>query len=183
MRTRPRRVEVVLTWREMRMAADAAVDQQLRHLMKNDEPSLPHPRDGGWLDPDEHGWQVGIEGVLPEFAVAKCLGLYWPGATNASHGGDVGRFEVRWTSRDDGSLIVKPKDPDDRPYILVVGGPKRFELVGWLDGKEAKQPQYWRDDVPIPAWFVRQHYLRELGEVLEDSQPPAYDDDDDTRPF
>jgi hypothetical protein len=93
--------------------------------------------------------------------VAKSLGAYWHGFASDPFAlpGDVGRVQVRSTTREDGCLIVQRADPDDAWFVLVVGRVPTFRLAGWLPGAEAKRPEWWRANAPHPAFFVPQHAL------------------------
>jgi hypothetical protein len=144
------------------MAALAGVDRRIRHLYRgsddrHDAPSL------------DSGWQLDVQSVIAEFAVAKALGWYWPGADDAYqgfHSGDVARLEVRSTSHLDGRLIVHDDDKDDAAYVLVVGLPPRLHLPGWIAGTDAKNHRYWNPAARTPAFFVPQTMLRPLAELV-----------------
>jgi hypothetical protein len=141
------------------MAANAGVDRHIMDLCRG-------CRDRYGASSDEAGWQMHITGVLAEFAVAKTLGHYWPGADPALYErGDVALLQVRSTTRRDGCLIVHPADPDQAAYVLVVGVPPGLLIPGWLPGTEAKAERYWRDG-ERPAFFVPQGALRPLGELV-----------------
>ncbi len=110
------------------------------------------------------GWGEHITGALAEYAVAKHLGQPWsPGKRGDS---DVGAYQVRYTGRTDGALILHPDDDDAAPYILVVGGPFRFTLVGWTWGADGKQARFWAEPVKgRAAYFVPADELYDLSEM------------------
>jgi hypothetical protein len=72
---------------------------------------------------------------------------------------DVEHLHVRQTAHRDGSLIIRPGDPDGI-YVLVTGQCPTFTIVGWIHSSDAKQPHYWRSPDGGPgAWFVPQRKL------------------------
>jgi hypothetical protein len=156
-------VIVELTWREVRLAACAAIDLRLRHMAQGGQPE----RWGRSLDGT---WQREIEGALGEIVVAKAFDRYWLAAESYARAtGDVARLQVRSTSREGGGLIVHPDDADDAVFILViVGRPPRFRVPGWLPGDEAKLDRWWRDDIPVPAFLIPQNELRPIDELLDE---------------
>lgn len=105
----------------------------------------------------EDPWGLDIVGALGELAVAKVFDAYPhpDGGVGPSYGGDITRrFEVRATTRLDGSLIVHDRDPDDRQFILVRGQVPTLEVAGWIFGSQAKQLEFWRTSTGRPAYFV-----------------------------
>jgi hypothetical protein len=110
-------------------------------------------------------WAAHIEGAAAELAVSKYLDRYWIAVVPDPSllPGDVGeRTQVRCTARANGCLIVHEDDPDDHGFILVVGAMPRFKIVGWLFGREAKHPTFWREDTGRPAYFVPQTALKPM---------------------
>lgn len=101
-----------------------------------------------------NAWEDQITGAMGEIVLAKALDCFPKLANGPDYRGDVGRFEVRTTSRPDGSLIVYSNDHDERLYVLVCGSGPTYEIAGAMPGREAKQARYWRTDVRHPAYFV-----------------------------
>ena len=104
-------------------------------------------------------------GAVGEYAFCKYHGYTWEESVDTFHSvPDVGtKFEVRATRRDDGCLIVRENDPEDRVYILVTGTAPEVVIRGWVWGREAKQPQFLKNPSGYrPAWFVPQGNLRKL---------------------
>lgn len=104
--------------------------------------------------------------AVAEALVAEATGGKWisdgvvPDPVDA---GDVeGGIAVRWTARVNGCLIVHEEDPDHLVQVLVVGEPPRITIVGKMLTAQAKQPQWWRTNVPYPAFFVPQRELESL---------------------
>jgi hypothetical protein len=53
--------------------------------------------------------------------------------------------EVRATRRENGCLIVRDNDADDRQFVLVVGDPPVVRIAGYLRGGDAKRDKWLRD--------------------------------------
>ncbi len=64
--------------------------------------------------------------------------------------------EVRHTTRENGGLIIRPRDKDGRIFLLVVGTMPNYRVVGWIRSEDAKQERYGWEDV----WKVPQSDLR-----------------------
>ena len=113
------------------------------------------------VQPDTfHGadrWGTDIEGACAEMAAASGLGIFWPALVDPGKvASDLTGWEIRWTSRADGCLIVRPRDDPERRYLLVTGARGRYELRGWIHGREARRDEWRRED---GAWFVPQSAL------------------------
>ena len=79
-------------------------------------------------------------------AFAKWSQRYWPGSVDTyKRDGDVGEFEVRWSSKPTAPLRVYPNDHADRPYVLVTGDYPTYQIMGWIWGHEAKVDRWWRE--------------------------------------
>jgi hypothetical protein len=107
---------------------------------------------------------VDIDAAGAELAASKATGLRWNMTCgfNLSEP-DLGHgTEVRHTRRDDGGLIVRPKDPSGRVFLLVTGTLPRYRVVGHLAGVDAMRDEFRWEDV----WLVPQSRLRPLGELL-----------------
>lgn len=120
-----------------------------------------------------HRFRPALEGALGELAVAKYFRLPWDENIGVLGRTDVGPLEVRTTARADGHLIVKSRDYDEKPYLLVVvETPGRLRLAGWRYGHEAKQYPLKRPEPPrLPSHWVPQADLRaadELWPLVED---------------
>jgi hypothetical protein len=114
----------------------------------------------GWKDRVyESDWNVHVEGIAAEIAVAKALGIRYRPKLNGFKAPDVEHLHVRQTAHRDGSLIIRPGDPDGI-YVLVTGQCPTFTVMGWIHSSDAKRPQYWRAPDGGPgAWFVPQRKL------------------------
>lgn len=105
-------------------------------------------------------------GACGEMALCKAMNWFFSPTVNTFHGSpDVGdRWEVRATERENGSLIVRDNDADDRWYVLVVGEPPVLRIAGYIRGSDAKQAEWLRDPHGHrPAWFVPQSALKQIG--------------------
>lgn len=113
------------------------------------------------------GWQLNIEGALGEMALAKALGIYWNGNIGALDAGDVGKFEARTTSRENGRLILHPSDSDWALFFLLTGVNGRYTIRGWIRGEIGKDAAYWSDPSGHgrSAYFVPQHRLHPIDQV------------------
>jgi hypothetical protein len=107
-------------------------------------------------------WTMDIEAFGAEMLVARHFGRYHGWQEETDEDGDVGPIQVRHTLRPDGCLIVHPDDSDEAPFILVVGQMPHQQIKGGIRGERAKRPEFWRDDVRNPAFFVPQEALTRL---------------------
>jgi hypothetical protein len=143
------RPEVPLTWREVRLAAFAGIERAVMDRANGLAQPLP-TRPGQW--------HTDVIGSLGEYVVAKALGVWWAGAMPAG-AADVATWEVRATDIGSGGLIVRPKDPTEANYVLVLARRMPvFVIAGWLPGSEAKVERYWQADEP-GFWLVPQQDL------------------------
>lgn len=119
---------------------------------------------------DENGWQIDIEGAAAEMAFAKLAHVYWSYSVNSfRREGDVGRIQIRHTERENGSLIIRPKDADTGLFVLVVGKIPSFNIVGAITAKKAKANPEWQKDYNNrdSAFFVPQESLVPIEKLLE----------------
>lgn len=101
--------------------------------------------------------QAHVVGICGEIALAKFLQLPWNGFELATRKmGDVSNIEVRTTTYQFGNLIVRPRDLDDRKYVLVRANKHpAYEIVGWIWGHEAKKPEWEREkNHEISSYFL-----------------------------
>lgn len=114
-----------------------------------------------------------IHGAIAEVTVAKALGLYCNVASPDRSIADVGQsIEVRSTPYDNGSMPIRRRDKDNAKYYLVAGIYPHTKIIGWIYGRDAKQPKFWVDTdkdgnkISNPYWKVPQSALnQELIEV------------------
>ena len=109
-------------------------------------------------------------GACGEIAVGKAAGVFFVPSVGTFHRVPdcMTDCEVRSTDNLNGSLIVRDNDSDDRRYILAIVSDDKVNLVGWMMGGEAKNPEWVRDPHgQRSAWFVPQSSLRPIEEVFE----------------
>lgn len=149
---------VTLTTHEWRYAAAVGIE---RHINR---------RSGGFAQ-SENGYEKHVRGACAEMAVAKWLNVFWKGALvddPRENRGDVqDGVEVRSTAHPDGRLLIREKDDPDSMFILAVGEPPKFELVGWIYAGEAPDLAQLRPLSPgsDPVWAVDQQDLRPMSEL------------------
>ncbi len=105
-----------------------------------------------------------IFSAMAELAVAKALNAYWSFHENKFSSGDVGDYEVRYSTRND----LKVRERDTGIAISVTGYPPEFEIAGWIRAEDAKQ-EHWKRDFNNhgkPAYFVPHQSLRPFEELL-----------------
>ena len=110
-----------------------------------------------------------VVGACGEMALCKAMNWFFSPTVNTFHGTpDVGdRWEVRATDREDGSLIIRDNDDDDRWYVLVTGEPPVMEIKGYIQGSAAKRSEWLRNpNGHRLAWFVPQSALKHLKEKV-----------------
>jgi hypothetical protein len=109
-----------------------------------------------------------IVGAIGECATAARLRLPWNPTVGG--GADVGGvIEVR-ARRYPGTgcdLAIRPKDRDDKPYVLAwVNADQSIEVVGWMYGRDGKNRGTWNEKKKV--WFNPPPYrpLHELEALL-----------------
>jgi hypothetical protein len=111
----------------------------------------------------EHGWQLNIEGALGELAVAKFLNIYWDGSVNTWKANDLQGIQVRTRSKNYYDLIVRDNDNDDAIYILAIGKNGVYNVMGWINGIDAKKEEWKQTYGDRPsAYFVPQSKLNDI---------------------
>lgn len=138
------------------MAAQAGLERRLSGLEHQTKAVYGQPAAGEL-------WDIDLEAAAAELAVAKGLGKFWSPAESAAldrEQGDVGAgWQVRWTRRENGRLIVHPRDADGHIFLLVVGSMPDFRICGWIRGVDAKREEFMWAGAPRPAYFVPQSAL------------------------
>jgi hypothetical protein len=103
-----------------------------------------------------------VIGAVGEIAIAKTLNAFHIGSVNTFHRVPdcIADTEVRSTPLENGSLIIRDNDANDRYYVLVVGEAPKVRIVGWILGEDAKQDKWIRNPHGHrKAWFVPQEAL------------------------
>lgn len=113
-----------------------------------------------------------INGTVSEYALSKWLGVHWQPITDHpdTQDGDLGHsIQVRTTDLSDGKLIVKPTDPVNHVYVLLIGStletdpPYRYKVIGMLGGKECKRGKYLRDG---GSYWIPQSDLEKVDKAI-----------------
>jgi hypothetical protein len=154
-------MKVDLTPEEMRRWAYAGVDRRISAMAMG--------RKGAHgFDREFEAWQIDIEGLLAEAAVAKALNLWFSPITGEldTHLGDVAPgIQVRSTRHgydktNIGNLLIHDSDKDDDRFILVVGSYGKYRIAGWIHGRDGKQEKWKRQHKGRWAYWVQQENLK-----------------------
>lgn len=122
-------------------------------------------RDRHGANPNHEPLGIHKLGAIGELAAAIAYEIEWPRRVNEFSGGKPDldpNFEVRTRSKSGWDLIFRPRDKDDRRYILVIGqlGNPRLDVVGDILGRDARRGQWLRTHGGrSPAYFVPAEYL------------------------
>lgn len=149
-------MEVTLTVREYAAAVDVAMQRMAASTEAGHNHASTYQRT--WLKRLEEE----TVGACGELAYCKGIGRFWSPTVNTFHEtADVGsNVEVRATTREDGSLIIRSNDSPDRWYALVTGTPPLMTIRGRIKGSDARRPEFQRDPHGHrQAWFVPQSAL------------------------
>ena len=106
-------------------------------------------------------WGTDIEAACAETAVAKVNNIYHAYTMTTFKNPDVGEYEVKHSPRLDYNLILSGTILDDDIFYLVLGMAPKMRVIGWLKGKDVKQPKYWRED--MQAYIAPQKDLIPVG--------------------
>lgn len=145
-------VRVVLDPEEMDLAVEMGNRRQ-DHAEK-----MGYKPFGGFAGPQLH-----VTGYLGELAMSKYLGVpmpsEWTWAADKARGHDVAGWHVRSSSKPDGRLLLKPRDPEGN-YVLVLTHDRPVcYVVGWITrdrGRKFGFKEYLGDQ---PVKYVAQHLL------------------------
>jgi len=162
-------IKVKLEWYEAEMAAHVGVSRNISCIKKG-----LLPAHGAKI---EDQWTMALEGACGEIAVAKVLNTYWHGPVDTfKKGFDVGNYQVRARQeRKDRKgnivkveLIVRDDDRDDDIFIFVVGTCPNYEVMGWIEGRRAKQA-HWSEDYGNreAAYFIPREHLNPIEDLPE----------------
>lgn len=148
-------MRVDLTHEEIRRWAYAGVDRRVS--------AMQHNRKGAHGFNRSDFWQLDVEGLLAEAAVAKAMGVWYAPITGSldTHEGDVrAGVQVRSTKYLTGSLLIHDSDPDHDKFVLVTGQNGAYNLAGWIYGHEGKLKKYTKTYKGRTAYWVPQKALR-----------------------
>lgn len=129
------------------------------------------------VDRERGNLQVAIDGAIGEYAVAKALNVAWDGDFKdiatwhewRATGHDVSGLEVKTTNHPKGCLVVRPKNNEDHPYVLVILDSKArtARLAGWAWGFEAKTSSHWMSHWKDPAYALQQRELQPMSTLAQ----------------
>lgn len=151
-------LEVHLNETELLMAGTVGLTRQISCIRKKSQPSHGHN--------DENPWQIAIEGVCGEMAVAKALNIYATLGVNTFKEVDLPNMQIRTRSQHNYDLLVRPNDKDDEIFVHVTGKNGRYVVHGWMRGSDAKQPEFLKEHGGRPsAYFVPANELRCMSDL------------------
>lgn len=112
-----------------------------------------------------------IVGAAGEVAVAKMIGKFYiqPFEMSRKDYPDVHQYNVRATYRDEGSLIIRPKDEEtpNRVHILAIGNGQIMRVWGGIRAGDAQRLGRRMAPGGRPAaWFVSREDLPPVDELL-----------------
>lgn len=113
------------------------------------------------------GYNEAVAGAVAEYVVALALGVPWRALTPLGAPDVTDRVEVRSTHHKHGRLILYPRDPSEKAFVLVVGCYPAYTVAGWLWAHEGKRADYWNPEARQPTYFVPQTALQPI-ETLKD---------------
>ena len=108
------------------------------------------------------GWIVNETEKHIVLSVAKCLKMYWDGSVNTFSRPDLEGIEVKAQlhhsidpHKTSNFLVVKPNADDELVHVLVlVHSNTRYEVVGFIKGKNAKIKQFERQVNNRPPFYA-----------------------------
>lgn len=145
---------VTFTADEMRRWAYAGVDRRVS--------AIERKRMGAHGFNRDDFWQLDLEGLLAEAAVAKALGVYFApitGALDTALGDVIPGVQVRSTKYKSGSLLVHDSDADTDTFLLVTGSSGTYTIAGTILGGAGKKKSYWKVYKDRGAYWVPQSAL------------------------
>ena len=101
-------------------------------------------------------WNNHVEGALGEIAVAKYLGMY-PGGITDADATDVGdHYEVRTRPRRDYELFVRKREREkkgDKYFILAQGSYGEYTIRGWISAYEVfAHPEWYHNNENLTGY-------------------------------
>lgn len=113
-------------------------------------------------------WDDDINGALGEYVASVALGIEMNLPGGVGEPDLKGGIEVRTIMSDDRRLLLKPKDKDDSPFVLVLGTDNHlvWRIPGYLHGRDGKKAVF--KDPLRPIYLVDQQYLNPILELKKD---------------
>lgn len=127
---------ITLTTSELMTAAQVGVRRNISSIIKGNRST--HGADQDKL------YQIHVEGACGELAFCRFANLYWPAKvdTYRSEPDIDPNIEVKTRSRHDYELLVRKDDNPDSIFVLVTGIYGKYEVRGWMLGKDAMKDEY-----------------------------------------
>jgi hypothetical protein len=148
-------VNVTLSQTELRYAAANGVERRIQALAKK--------RRGAHGFDRAEVWDIDIEGLAAELAVAKALGVYYApvvGQLDTDLGDVMPGVQVRSSKHPAAHLLLHPTDSDSDRFVLVTGSSGTYRICGWCYGCEGKLQSFWKNHAGRTAFWVPQASLR-----------------------
>ena len=154
--------EVMLTWPEVLLAANAGVMRRINAVRNGrQEPYGQRP---------QSFWTHDINGAVAEVALAKHLDLFWSGTVGRVDLPDVGPLQVRSKNDPKERLVILPTDGDGQIFVSVLVGLPKCTLCGWMRAGEAKRPEWLLpDDAGKKRYFVPNSHLEPMNGLVRES--------------
>jgi hypothetical protein len=148
-------LEVTVTQEEFDKGVQAGVSRHTDALIKK------HAR----ADGTKTTWDEDINGAIGEYIASIALEKEWNLPGGVGQPDLVGGIEVRTITSSDRSLLIKFKDKEDRPFVLVVGTGNHlvWRVTGWIYGRDGKKPEYNAG----PYYLVDQAQLNPILDLKE----------------
>lgn len=115
---------------------------------------------GADQDSVEKNYYKNVIGAQAEMAFARMAGETFHGHFNVGKGWpDVGEiWQVRWNGNPNGDMVVRENDLPHFRYALMIGEEPTFTYLGWIEGRDAKNPDWFEDRYgrKAPCFWVPQ---------------------------
>ena len=132
---------------------------KIRNTLNRNQTNLPKGETATKQEREDQQYHA----ILAEIAVSRVFNLCWTGCGKGSEGmRDVGYLlEVRSIQQSHLGLLVRDKDEDDSPIVLVlVDENRKCTLLGWeMVGNVKKHGRVLDGDTSKPAYIMRQEQL------------------------
>ena len=123
-------------------------------------------------------WNNHVEGALGEIAVAKYLGMY-PGGITDADATDVGdHYEVRTRPRRDYELFVRKREREkkgDKYFILAQGSYGEYTIRGWISAYEVfAHPEWYHNNENLTGYryWVPHEFLYPILDLPKEAPCP-----------
>lgn len=152
-------IEINLTAEDLMVASTKAAIRQLMAIKYN---RIGH--DHGSRSNRKMAQRIGdsVIGNLGEMAVSRYLDKPITSNFEDIKAKDIdGKLEIRTTEYKTGCLLLHDSSPDESIYILVVVNELNAKICGWIEAKNGKLKEYWKDGDP-GCYYVPQSKLKSI---------------------